>query len=352
MRQIQSVYIVEPINYGWIIERLMRDIAGALRERGIATRIGPSEGYQGEDVLFNSRFLVALSDGRAPVNSLFITHIDDKFKELQLRASFRSFNSFVCMSSQDANYLAALKGDRDGVVGIDLPTRDLSVKPIRLAMFSAWYEDGRKNEQWITEYFQDKPAACRENFVFCFMGWGWEKYCARLGEMEMNYEIYRYSRFTPGEYGLYKEVLATMDALIYTGFDGGAMSIYDAINAGIDVIAPNLSYHRGLGDSVSLFDDRAGFHRELDRLHRKNTGRKESLQSRSVAAYTSHLLAHWNSLLQETLSPTDRVAAIPIGEQAAQTLQLFRRHYNGLSLTRIRSALISVAQSVIFGRKK
>jgi len=343
--QIRSVYIVEPIDQGWIIERLMRDIASELTGRGIPTRIGTSNQYQGEEVIFNSRYLTALSDARAKVNSLFITHVDDRTKELQLCSSFKKFNSLVCLSPQDADFVAALNGSRAGVAGIDLPTRELKVRPMRLAMFSARYEDGRKNEQWIADYFRDKPATYRANFVFCFMGWGWETFCATLGEMEMNYEIYRYSRFTPGEYERYKEVLATMDTLIYLGFDGGAMSVYDAISAGLHVIAPDISYHRDLGDAVSLFQDQAGFYLEMDRLNEKTRGRKESLQRRSIGAYTDQLVAHWNTLIQGDITvehlPEQQLAS------AAELVALNRARdrYKRLDFVRVRSAFIRLIQS-------
>jgi hypothetical protein len=346
MRKIQSVYIVEPVDQGWIIERLMRDISAELNMRGIPTRIGKSEDYRAEEIIFNSRFLTALSDARAKVNALFITHIDDSIKEMQLRGAFKAFNSFVCMSAQDAAFVSALRGDHTGVAGIDLPARNDKVRPTRLAMFSAFYEDGRKNEQWIAEYFRDKPASQRHGFVFCFMGWGWEPFCATLGDLEMNYEIYRYSRFTPGEYELYKEALATTDALIYLGFDGGAMSVYDAINAGIDVIAPNTSYHRGLGDAVALFDDRAGFFAQMDRLQRRYLDRRDALQRRSVVAYTDQLVAHWQAMLYGEPSPPGRNAVPePAVEADAQVLALFRGRYKKLGLSRLRSALIRSVQS-------
>ena len=135
MPSIRNVFIVEPENQGWIIERLMRDIAAELASRGIQTRIGKGNQYGGEDVIFNSRYLVALSETRARVNSLFITHVDDRMKEQELRASFGRFNSFVCMSPHDAGFVAALKGDSVGITGIELPARDLAVRPIRIAFF-------------------------------------------------------------------------------------------------------------------------------------------------------------------------------------------------------------------------
>lgn len=341
---ISSVYIVEAVDQGWIIERLMRDIAVELNARGISTVLGPIEGYGGQDVVFNSRYLVPFHDKRAKVNSLFITHIDDKIKEMQLKFSFNTYNSFVCLSSQDADFVAALNGGRKGVVGIDLPTRDLKVRPIRLAMFSAYYEDGRKNESWIIEYFRDKSSDFKQNFIICFMGSDWEKFSSILGELDLNYEIYRYSRILPGEYDFYKEKLALMDVLIYPGFDGGAMSVYDGITAGVDIIASNISYHRGLGDSVKLFDDQEGFFLELDSLHAKNAGRKCILQQRSVDAYTSHLVSHWNSLLLGEPTANNGDPQAPLGPTEKKTLQMFRSHYKSLSLGRIRSFLIRLIQ--------
>ena len=348
MNQIQSVYIVEPVDQGWIIERLMRDIATALNLRGINTRIGSGNDYQGEDVIFNSRYLTALSDRRAKVNSLFITHIDDKTKEIQLKTIFKDFNSFICMSPQDANFVSSLKGNGTGVAGINLPTRNLTVRPTRIAIFSACYEDGRKNEKWIVDYFHDKSATCKQNFIFCFMGWGWEKFCSTMGEMEMNFEIYRYSRFTPGEYDLYKEVLSTMDVLLYLGFDGGAMSVYDALSAGLNVIAPNISYHQDLHDSVSLFNDKSGFFKELDRLNMNNESRKMSLHKRSIDIYVDTLQAHWTSLLDsDVIFSTMPMSKVKTANEA-NVIDQYRSHYKKISFTRIRSALIRLVQSLLF----
>lgn len=340
MHHVKSVFIVEPANQGWIIERLMRDVLRELEARGVKARIGKGAAYCGEEVILNARFLTAFSDERARINSLFITHVDDRIKELELKAAFARFNSFVCMSPQDADYVTGLKGDRRGVVGIELPTRALNVRPIRLALFSARYEDGRKNEQWIIDYFRDKSREERNAFTFCFLGWGWEGFCAQLAEMEMNYEIYRYSRFTPGEYELYKAVLPTVDVLIYLGFDGGAMSVYDAISAGINVLASNVSYHRGLGDSVVLFDDRDGFFREMDHLQERHARQLSILNQRSITTYTDRLLGHWGSLLE----PDMAAQPMPAGTIERQELATFRASYKPVSVGRIRSGLIRWVQ--------
>lgn len=348
-KPVETVYIVEPQNQGWIIERLMRDIAAQLELMGIACKVGSSEGYQGEDVIFNSRYLTATADTRARVNSLFVTHVDDRIKELELRSSRERFNSFVCMSGQEADFISGLLGSDEGVVGIDLPTRGQTAAPTRLALFTARYEDGRKNEQWLLNYFSSRGRAERDGFIICLMGWGWESFCAQLAELEMNYEVYRYSRFTPGEYDLYKARLASMDYLAYLGFDGGAMCVYDAIGAGVDVIATDISYHRGLGSTVSLIASEADFATEMDRLHQRHAGRLDSLQRRSVVAYTRALTAHWNTVAEGGTSHA------PIGADKAaaqaESLQLFRSHYKPIGLSRVRSFAIRVLQNILNRRR-
>jgi hypothetical protein len=348
MRNISSVYIVEPIDQGWIIERIMRDINAELNARSISSKIGLGVNYNGEDVIFNSRFLTSTSDCRARVNSLFVTHIDDKSKELHFKSISSGFNSFVCMSPHDAHFVAALLGSNLSVCGIDLPSRNLYIRPMRLAIFSACYEDHRKNEQWIIDYFQDRPADYRRNFIFCFLGLGWENFCGRLSVLDMNYEIYRFSRDTPGEYDFYKEILSSMDTLLYLGFDGGAMSIYDALSAGIPVLVPNISYHRGLNDSVTLFDDKSGFFREMDRLNFDRVGLLDSLRARSLSSYVDRLLCHWNSVANGDIDASSNNDGISLSPRNTEALNLYRGHYRRISFTRARTALIRFLQHYRF----
>jgi hypothetical protein len=188
----------------------------------------------------------------------------------------------------------------------------------------------------LLNFFRTRSAAERGQFVLCFLGWGWEAFCAELASLEMSYEIHRFSRYTPGEYEMYKSALAGCDVLVYPGFDGGAMSVYDGINAGLDVIASNISYHRGLGEFAALFDDETGFQRELQRLLDRQLARAELLRSRSVSEYTTRLLAHWNSLAGS--APT--TASPVVGMEAGKTLQEFRAHYKPMNLSRLRSAMI------------
>lgn len=347
-KRLDGVYIVEPDNQGWIIERLMRDIAAELEQRGIPTKIGTARDYAGEAVIFNSRYLLPFRDQRAAINSLFVTHIDDRIREAELRRTFENFNSHVCLSAHDADFVAGLKGNTEGVVGIDLPPRDLTVRPARLGMFSAFYPDGRKNESWLTQYFRERPAEYRSSFTLCFLGADWEGFAQELGNLDLSYEIYRYARSLPGEYQLYKEILPSLDALIYLGFDGGAMSAYDAMNAGIDLIATDISYHRDLDSDFSLVKDREAFFATLDRLHARVARKRATLQARSVSAYVDRLVAHWQSLLDgPPVTEMLNEEPLPRHEQAVEE---FRSRYKPLTYSRLRSAAIRLVL-VSLGRR-
>lgn len=337
---IQSVYIVEPDNQGWIIERLMRDIVEVLAQRRYAVSIGPPKGYNGETVILNSRYLTPFFDDRALVSSVFITHVDDRIREAELRRTFGVFNSFVCLSPHDAEFVAALKGGSEGVVGIELPMRDQVVRPFRIAMFSACYEDGRKNEKWLTEYFRLRPETHKMEFVLNFLGSGWENFSKGLADLDLNFEICRYSRKLEGEYQFYKERLADCDALVYLGFDGGAMSVYDAITSGMEILATDISYHRGLGDTVRLFGDKQGFFLELDRLFERQAARRRVVLQRSISTYVTRLVDHWHTIIDPTHLPSE----ISVGPNPDNIVSEFRDRYHSLGGSRLRSAGIRFFQ--------
>jgi hypothetical protein len=342
MNIIKSVYIVEPINRGWIIEKLMLHISAELTVRGLAVEIGPSANYSSQDVIFNSRFLTPFFHHKAKVNSLFISHIDDKLRELELKALFKKFNSFVCLSPEDAHFARGLKGSPGGVFGINLPSLHLDINPIRIAIFSSRYDDGRKNESWIFDYCKSCSDEFKRSFILCFIGDNWANFCDDLSKIDINYEIYRYSISMPNEYEFCKKNLQSMDFLIYPGFDGGAMSVYDGIVSGLNILASNISYHQYLSDEIILFNNKTEFHDELNKLIFKVIARRDSLVSRNISNYVEKLLDHWNSIASGTSQQEDDLCDLD-----SKTLNKYRKNYKKITLRRIGSTLIRLAQNHI-----
>lgn len=339
--QVRRVFISEPLQLGWIIEKLMRDLANELERRGLEVTVGPPRAYSGQEVVLHSRYLYADEFAAARVNSLFITHVDDRLKELELKSRMRFFNSFVCLSQAEAEVIVSLGCPREHVVGIPLPHRGGATRRPRVAYFSARYDDGRKNEEWLIEYFENRPQEVRNSMIICLLGYNWESFCARLASLGLSFELYRYDRRLPGEYERLKYVLEDMDYLIYPGFDGGAMCIYDGIVAGLALVISDVSYHRDLGTDAKLFRSKAEFFEHLDQIAMATLARDKVMSERTIGSYADRLVAHWNSLLsgpgsdQSQRPGTWAVAA----EAPTEELQFYRSHYKPANARRLLSAL-------------
>jgi hypothetical protein len=221
------------------------------------------------------------------------------------------------------------------VAGINLPIRSHRVRPYKIVIFSYFYEDGRKNEAWIFEYLTRDSNLSRKNIVLCLIGHGWEPFSEKLSAFDINYEVIRYSRRLPNEYDLQKEFLEKSDCLIYMGFDGGAMSVYDAIISGIDVLAPNISYHQGLGDVVQLFDNKEQFFVLLDSLIDRHMSRLRAVEGRDIGAYVTQLLTHWEQLLPEPATTAIYQPEIT----GHEVVSLFRSHYKSITVMRFIMAI-------------
>ena len=339
---LRRVFISEPIDTGWIIEKLMRDLAAELNRRDIETQVGLPESYSGQELVFHSRFLYAARINEARLNSLFITHIDDGLKEAELRRRIGQFDSFVCISPAEAAFVCGFGCPVEKTIGLALPHRGGIVQRPKVALFSARYNDGRKNEAWLLEYFEERAAEVRNGFIICFIGHNWEGFCARMASRGLSFELYRYDRELPGEYEIQKALLQQMDYLIYPGFDGGAMCVYDAIFAGARLVISDNGYHRDLGVEPKLFRTREEFFAQLDLIVSETFAREKAAAARTVGAYAEHLLAHWNSILlpnadkDNSASVANRMPTLT--EQAAE-LQFYRSHYKPMSFRRAASSL-------------
>lgn len=345
--KIKSVFISEPIHVGWIIEKLMRDLAGKLTLRGIKVTIGKIEDYKGEDIVFHARYLYATSVKGAKVNSVFVTHIDDRLKEMEIRKEFDEFNSFVCCSQHDADFLKGLGCSEAKVIGIDLPHRGGNLRPKKIAFFSERYKDGRKNEDWVLEYFSQAESHARRGIVLCLIGYNWEDYCNKLADLGISFELYRYDRSLPGEYEIQKEILSGMDFMIYPGFDGGAMCVYDGITAGVELIIADNGYHKGLGGNTRLFRDKKEFFIRMNEVAESFKQRENVYDERSIDNYVERILRHWQSIVSENATRSNfEISHIDVSRfelKETTEVQFFRSHYKKISMRRMASSLYRLA---------
>lgn len=334
---MKKIFIVDPANSGWIIEKLMGDIKTELNKRGFSVRIGRSDEYRGEEVVFNSRYLDLFTTRCAIINSVFVTHVDDYLKELELKMMPTEINSLVSMSPSDAKKIKQLLNHRNNVsiIGINLPARCVETVPFVLTIFSACYADNRKNERWLIDYLDSRPIEVRNSFIFKLLGNGWSIVAGELERLDVNYEIIRYSVNMPDEYSRYKGHLANGHFMIYMGFDGGAMCVYDALNVNIPFLVPADGYHNNLEPVANVFKNKCEFFERLDDFHRQRIVKKNLLESRSIEKYVDRLIQHWTEILGEQVSIKSNIKTVSVDEPV--DLSELRSNYKKIDTKRLMS---------------
>lgn len=314
--------------FNWIIERLMNDIAEELSLRGHDVAIGSYQDYDGQDIVLGSRYLLAKPISQAKLNCLFVTHVDDRYKESELKGISKQFDLLLAMSEHDAAIVKKIVGTSSQVAGIDLPFRGRRLPSLTIAAFTAVYADGRKNEQWLINYAQKLMHADLRAIEFLLIGEGWHRVSEQLEKLGASTRTISLRRDAPGEYDQCLAELESADVLVYPGFDGGAMSVYDALSVGLRVIASNISYHRGLGRRVQLFNNEAEFMKLLDEHRLENEQVIAMLDARRTINYVNKLEETWTALMvgKGHVPEHERMILPPIQE--------VRRQYKGRSILR------------------
>jgi hypothetical protein len=322
------------MNMGWIIEKLMRDVTAELIKRGFEVNIGDESQYEGEDVFFHSRYLYSNYIVGPKINSLFVTHIDDSGKEFEIKNKFRNFESFVCMSPSDASVLRALGCKAEKTIGINLPHRGGTFIPLRFAIFSACYKDGRKNEKWLVEYLRNNPGYAKD-IIISLLGSEWQDYVLELKSLNVSAEWFNFSRNLIDEYELQKRELIKNDYLIYMGFDGGAMCLYDGIYSNLKLIFPRDGYHIGYRNDELYFNNKDDFFNVLDSVFGANAERKVFLESRNIVSYVDQLIHHWNAQLGVKTGVLD----VDSSDFDSNELVKRRATYHGVTVRRFVSSM-------------
>ena len=338
-----TVFISTSFDSGWIMEKIAAQLQENLNRLGVPSALGLEKDYQGEPIVFQTKFLYAKPFPRALVNSVFVTHIDDRLKEIEVAGLKAMANSFVCMSPEDAAFLTGLGFPPESVLGLDLPFFDRNLEPVKLCIFSKRYSDGRKNEAWLLDWAAQNPAS-RDGIYFSFVGSGWLPVAEKLENLGWSVEVVSLSSHLSSEYEIQLRALRSADACLYMGFDGGALGSYDAFKAGVPLFISKTSYHHAIPGVKGLFENQAQFHAILSRLAEEWRGRREFADHRSMAEYTRQLLRHWAGLALRkdpaaSLYPAEvYTSAVPLRPSQlgpGPALESYRRQHQPVSVLRI-----------------
>lgn len=156
-------------------------------------------------------------------NTLMITHIFEGYKLEKLREAMKTASIGICFSDDTKDWLIERGLDKEKLTTI-LPAHDqFPRRKLKVLIVTNVYPDNCKRE----EMFYAIPH--NEDIKYTIMGKGWKQ----ADYPEFNYEIY-------------KKLLQENDYLLYFGKDEGAMSVLDAKQVGLKVIAPNIGFHKDL----------------------------------------------------------------------------------------------------------
>jgi len=284
--------------------KIADDIQKCAKALGYSCRCGKTEDYQGEEICYHLNYAIAKPISQARHNSVFYTHLNDVFQELNIVEIKENFDSFICMSPEDAQFLIELGFDSKKVFGRVLPVRNTYVKPLSIGIFSACYPDGRKNEQWIVDYCRENDNARLVNFVFIGQGWG--NVVNQLESLGCTYEWHNVSRKLPYEYQFQQNKLSTLNYYIYMGMDGGAMGAYDAYAQCVPLCITYDGFHKAIPDLDFIFDNKESFIKELGRVVSKQEKRINFFNDNTPEDYVKWIIKVWSGEMEQVISEDDK----------------------------------------------
>ena len=333
MPKYKSVYVNTTGCNNWILKIIADDIVRELTSMGYVVNKGPFESYKGEDIAYHMWWRVAVPYKEASVNSVFITHTDDSFKEADLHRMKMSFDSFITMSDEDARFLIELGYDEDRVYGINLPVRNTYIRPVSLGIFSSCYSDNRKNELWLLDYCKSRDVAKLANFVLVGQGWG--DFVGRLSSLGYSFEWHCVSRDLPHEYFFQQLKLSQLDYYMYMGMDGGAMGTYDAYAMGAALCISDDGYHKAIPDIEYKFETKNQFFDALDEILQKQKRKIDFYVANSVSKYVKKISDVWEgtACYENTTPNTGSVFETVVDKR--------RKNYFSNSFVRIKQTLSS-----------
>lgn len=331
MQKYTSVFIREA-GSNWILKILGDDIFHGLKSLGYSCRKGPYEDYKGEEITFQMWWRHAQPYKEAKLNAVFITHTDDSIKEFDLTRMKDQFDVFVTMSPEDAQFLLELGFEKNKVFGLNLPVRNTYVKPLTMGIFSACYQDHRKNEHWLQEYCMNHDLAKLVNFVFIGKGWG--SFVSNIEESGCSFQWVNISRKMPYEYIYQQLLLSQVDYYLYMGMDGGAMGTYDAYAMGLRLCVSDDGYHKSIPDLDSKFTSKTEFFQEMDRIISVHARRIQFFEENTVQRYVEKLAYIFDHLCYPEINEKHEIFSYSVKDKR-------RANYFALTFERARQPLVS-----------
>ena len=273
-----NILSYEPLG-GWILadyaEKLAQHLEPYVTEVSISSSQKPNY-----DVTFHVNYW-GLRQIQVPgLHSTMVTHIDTSEKFALVKAQADAGVWGFCMSEDTTRRLNTFIGTKRFISFPPPAMTSPELHKITVMVAGRLYEDGRKNENWVVDFFASfSPDQLRVQI----MGSGWDTHVARM--VSQGYSVDYYPQF---ERETYLSILKASDYLLVTGFDEGALSALDAILFGVIPIVTAQGYHLEQDAEMLLFST----YDELMRIAIKLQNKIKEINQQRLA------LSDWQSFAQ------------------------------------------------------
>lgn len=248
MQRTKICLILSRDNRSWILEKIAHRLAEHVKGFGIDAVV---EDHPRNDVALNHWMSYAFANEKVGTPStLFITHVDDPYKQSFLRNLLSNYVDIgICMSKHHADELVLRGIPRESLTFV-LPAHDGEISPRRIVIgiMTRLYPDGRKREKFLIKLAEEVRL---DAFRFDIFGAGWEKIVPQL---EYAGAEVRYYPGTSDYLSDFKEIttnIVKFDYYAYFGMDEGSLGTLDALAAGVKTIITPQGFHADLEGAIT-----------------------------------------------------------------------------------------------------
>ena len=226
-----------PAGTDWIVGRIGLELAETLNHLGVEA-LFTSKPVEKAAVFHH---LIYLSPWAPKVDSLhttMVTHVDEGWKMATLEEKIRAGAIPIALSSETARLVGRELGDttKGNIPFVPLPPMvESNVKPFAVGVFTRVYGDFRKRQFELIVFAKHfNPGEVR----FTISGDGWDKQVQTL--RRLGFEVEYHSEFSRE---VHIQLLDSVDAVVYFGWDDGVVGCLDALARGRVVVAPAVGFH-------------------------------------------------------------------------------------------------------------
>jgi len=238
-----KVHIVcyEDVN-AWILGKFARKLCENLNALSVPTDISKVPDPSAD---INHHIIYFDYDGKkTTVETVMVTHIDTPWKLKLLQKQLRVAKMGICASAETVNNLIQANIPKEKLCFIN-PAHDEVMKPrkIVVGITSKVQPSGCKREKMLVDIAKRISPG---DFKFKIMGAGWEPIIDHLGRL--GFEVEYYNNFN---YGVYTQLVPSLDYYLYLGQDEGSMGFIDALAAGVPTIVTPQGFHKDAENGIT-----------------------------------------------------------------------------------------------------